>query len=113
MIYLASPYTHPMQQVVQRRYRQALASVAEHTKLGKVIYSPIVHYHAVAVKYSLPGDFEFWKNINFGMLSKADELYILTLPGWDTSIGVTEEIKFAEEHNIPVTKVKLPHGSDY
>lgn len=107
MIYLASPYSDKSTFVMERRYTQALAVVAEMSKAGLVVYSPIVHFHEVARRFSLPADFQFWKQVNFGMLDRALELWILKQPGWDNSIGITAEDSYARSLGIPIKRVEL------
>ena len=72
MIYLASPYTDPEETVRQERQRAAMKAVAHWTKVGRIIYSPICHYHEASVKYDLPHTFHFWERINYGMLRLAE-----------------------------------------
>jgi len=97
-IYLASPYTNNP----HKNFKKAEKYTAEELKAGVCIFSPIVHCHEIAQKHNLPHDFNFWQKYNFGMLEAANELHILTLPGWEESLGVQAEIKFAYENNIPI-----------
>lgn len=103
--YLASPYTHPDPAVMQQRFEAAEAKTAELTALGMVVYSPIVHFHALALKYKLPTKFEFWRDINYAMLDAADGLFVLTIDGWQESTGVMAEIDFAERANLSLLYV--------
>ena len=103
MIYLAQPYTDPKPLVMEKRYDAALQIVAEYTKLGFLIYSPIVHYHNVALRYSMPVDFTFWRQLNFEALARCTEIWILPLPGWEKSLGLRAEIKEAIWLNLPAT----------
>lgn len=96
MIYLASPYSHPSVTVVEQRFEAACAAVAELCRKGYVPYSPIVHFHPVSIRHRLNGSFAFWRDINFAMLARADNLHVLMIDGWEDSIGVIAEIKHAE-----------------
>lgn len=102
MIYLASPYSHPSPAIVDHRFEQACLAVADLVRRGEVPYSPIVHFHPVAIRQHLPGDFAYWQRVNFQMLSRAERMMILELDGWDTSIGVAAETDYALANNIPV-----------
>lgn len=106
MIYLASPYSHQSATVMERRFDLVMGAAASLLRNGNIIYSPIIHFHPLSVAHDLPGDFDFWKNINFHMLTKADELWVLMLDGWEDSIGVAGEIAFAEKKFIKVTYVR-------
>jgi hypothetical protein len=102
MIYLASPYTAN----VQVNFESTEQFVAAALQNGHMIYSPIVHNHALALKYKLPKDYEFWQKHNRAMLAKASQLWVLTLDGYKTSRGVQAEIVFAKQCEIPVTEVR-------
>lgn len=110
MIYLASPYSSIDTHLVEERYEQAVATVAQLTAEGIVVYSPIAHYHPMSIKHKVRGDFAFWREINFHMLDLASEVYVLMLPGWAKSVGVMAEISRAEERGIPVAFRKFNHG---
>lgn len=99
MIYLACPYSHPDPFVRKWRYLQATRQLTELLLRGQWAYSPIVHCHELAKTAGLPRDAAFWSAYNLYMLQKADFLMILTLPGWQESAGVREEIEFAAKHH--------------
>lgn len=105
MFYLASPYSADPESLHAEALRATARLIAE----GHVIFSPIVHCHPLAQAAELPRDFLFWKHYNFGMLRNASELWVLTLPGWNTSRGVAGEIEFARLCRIPVWRVD-PEG---
>jgi hypothetical protein len=106
-IYLASPYTSGDSSIMEERAVLAAKFTADSLRDGHHIYSPIVHCHELAKHHELPKDFTFWRNYNFAMLSKASALWVLTLDGWDVSIGVLEEIELATKLSIPM-KRKYP-----
>lgn len=106
-IYIASPYTDQNPDVCAERFRMVSEFTADMINIGYVVYSPIAHSHPLAIKYDLPEDSESWRHQNYGMLAKASELWVLKLQGFDTSKGVTDEVKFAEMCNIPVL-YKMP-----
>ena len=105
-IYLASPYTHPDEARQRARYREVVRACAALVTLGKTVYSPIAHFHPIAELHDLPRDFAFWQRINRDMLSRADALYVLRLPGWKNSKGVKAEIALAEELLLPIIHVE-------
>lgn len=103
MIYVGSPYTHPDPAVREARYQQTLAFTAHHMLRGLPIFSPIVHCHPLALAFRMPGDFHFWRDYCLALLSRATELWVLQLPGWEHSVGLTAEVDFANENMIPVS----------
>jgi Domain of unknown function (DUF1937) len=102
MIYLATPYTHPDEAVREQRYHEALLAVKWLLREHMWVYSPIVHCHHLATCYRLPHDAKFWWDYNSHMLSRADELMVLALEGWQDSMGVAQECDFAYQLNKPV-----------
>lgn len=110
--YLASPYTHESSIVRELRFRVAERHVAELLRAGFYVYSPIVHCHSLAVKYSLPKDFEFWMAYNAAMLEQASELDVLMLPGWMQSRGVKGEMELAESSNQNIIRTEPENSNE-
>lgn len=65
-------------------------------------FSPIVHCHELKKITELPATHTFWLEYDFHILERCDKLYILRLEGWEQSLGVAAEKKFAEDKGIPV-----------
>lgn len=109
MKYLGTPYSHPSG--ATRHYRFCINEeiTADYLTRGIFIYSPIVHHHEMARKYSLPKDFDFWRNHDFNMIHRSDGLIALTLPGWETSKGLTDEIEYACSIGLEVEHL-APYG---
>lgn len=106
MIYLASPYSHDSDVIRYQRYEAVLAYVATHISY-QVLYSPIMHFHDLAERYSLPKGFDFWRRLNESILFRCNALHVLMLDGYEESIGVDAEIKFARTNHIPVVYVSI------
>lgn len=83
------------------RYREVLAAVSWLTRQGEVIYSPIVHYHQVALHFIMPTEAEFWRVQNKAMLIPAREIIVLRNLGWENSKGVTDERQWAADLGKP------------
>src|SRR6478752_4572437 len=92
MIYLASPYSHPDPLIMKTRFLLAEQVTATLLKERLWTYSPIVHCHELSQKFTLPTDFAYWKEYNFHMLRRAEGFWILAIPGWQESKGVTAEL---------------------
>ena len=101
-IYIASPYTHKLQEVVDRRFKAAEDFTAMCLMKGMHVYSPIVHCHELAAKYDLPHDFDYWGSYNRAMLCKASKMIVMRIDGWECSKGVQSEIEFAKQCGIEV-----------
>jgi len=67
--------------------------------------SPISYSHQFA---HIGGcDFEAWRELDLSLLGRwATELWVLMLPGWEDSVGLTAEIEFAESAGIPVRYIE-------
>lgn len=104
MIYLASPYSHP-DPAVQAERCEAVCRVAAHLiRLGHVVFSPIAHSHGIA-KHGLPTDWLFWEKQDHALLAVCDELWVVTLDGWQESRGVQAEIAMARALGKPIRYV--------
>lgn len=106
MIYLASQYSDPDE--LTRRTRFLLAEeITGKLLLRKLwVYSPIVHCHELALKFNLPGDFDYWKAYNFDMLRRADEVYVLYTPTVKDSRGVIAELSMAHQLGMKISFIQ-------
>lgn len=107
MIYLASPYSHRSAAVREDRFQRVARFAAELSTAGDLVYSPIVHGHAMRVhgdawNVQLPTDWEFWQRHCLHMLAHCTEVLVLALDGWKTSRGVRAELEEAERRRMPV-----------
>jgi uncharacterized protein DUF1937 len=97
MIYLASPYSSADPAVRLERYEKVSALTAALITLGHVVFCPIAYSHPLAERFGMAGDWKTWKHIDLAFIQKCDELWVYELPGWEKSVGVTEEILKARE----------------
>lgn len=105
LCYLASPYSADRQETMDYREEEVTRAAAILTnRYGHALFLPITQ--SAAMKRYVPElgtSFEAWKGIDlFLVASKADEVWVLMLPGWNKSIGVLAEIETAIAHNVPV-----------
>lgn len=108
MIYLASPYTHRDPLVMDYRHEAALMFTSEQLQRGHTVFSPIVYgrqFEAV-----LGHTFQDWKSFNDIMLSRATQVWVLKLDGWDESRGVMYEIGEAQRLGIDIYFCNYVHG---
>ena len=103
MIYLAAPYGATDPEMVEQRMREVERVLAHLNFHGQVSYSPLLIHHCLKSGYPLPSTMEFWRTLCFSLLSKCDEMVVLCLDGWESSIGIREEIEYCAKANIPVT----------
>lgn len=97
MNYLAVPYSHAHQDIREIRARIATWATGELMSCGYQIFSPITHSHPVALGHDLPGDWEYWAEFDRRHIQMCDRVFVLCLPGWSSSRGISAEISLAEE----------------
>lgn len=104
LIYIASPYTDANNAVLEMRFVEAVNCCGwlMNNYRDKSFYSPIAHTHPVALRCTLPIEWEFWSHFDECMLSRCNQLWVLTIPGWSKSTGVTAEIRIAREFGLPI-----------
>ena len=102
IIYLAAPYSHKDKAVMQDRFEWVSAVCAELMKKGYVVFSPITYSHQLSIDHSLPCNWEFWKNIDETFLKVCDGMLVLTLDGWEESVGLKAEVELAIKKAIPI-----------
>jgi hypothetical protein len=109
-IYLASPYTSDDKFVQIARYRSALRASAELMAAGELVFCPVAYGHSVEDKLRQTFPWEYWMRWSKAMLAPAKSLYVLTLPGWEASKGLRDEVHLAYSLEIPI--LGYPHGHD-
>ncbi len=102
IVYLAVPYMHEKKFI--REFRAAVSDIiaAELMKEGFIVFAPISLCHHLAVKYGLPGNWEFWAEMDEEFVRASGKLLVITLKGWKESVGVNAEIKLAQKYGIPI-----------
>lgn len=108
LVYLAAPYSDPDYDVRMLRYYAATYIASELMRRGELIYSPITHGHAIATdarkiacRPMLPTGWGFWGPHCCAMLRACEVMLVLTLPGYEQSEGIENELSFARDHGIP------------
>ena len=101
IIYLAVPYSHKDESIQEERFEKVNEVSAYLLRNGFTVLSPISMMHPVA-KYGLPTDWKFWAKIDTDFMLACEKVLVLRLEGWETSVGVTVEIKLAESLGIEV-----------
>ena len=111
--YLASPYTALHDDgtyddiLMQERYTAVTECFQKLVAAGLSVYCPITMTHHIDCMHrNLHGNRipnEFWNGFHKPFLQYTSQLYVLKLPGWEGSEGVTKEIKTAKGRNLPIT----------
>ena len=96
LVYVASPLTHSDPAIRQKRFEAVRDYIGKKYKEGNqnMHFSPILYSYEIGQLFTLPHTANFWENIDHVILSKCDKLEILTIEGWDTSVGVQMEMAY-------------------
>lgn len=105
MIYLASPYTAKSKELQEANYQSVLRFTGRLLAKRHKVWSPVVHCHVLALLYDLPTDHLFWKELNHDFIRRCDELWVAKIGGWEYSLGIEDEVNFANMISIPVKYV--------
>jgi len=105
MIYVASPYSDPDEDLQRQRYLAVRKVMGKLMHKQLPVFSPILHCHNIAILFDLPSDAKYWQDYNTAFLRKADAMYIVCLEGWRSSKGVQQETDLAQLLNIPIEYV--------
>lgn len=108
-IYLAAPFWHDKPNV-----RWARAEEASHVAVKLMIseqaavFSPLSHGFHMHQYLPEPQrhDHDFWLQRDLAFLSNFDSLFLLPLPGWRESRGVTRELAFAKNHDLSLVLIQ-------
>lgn len=104
--YLASPYSSDDAYTRELRYLQTLHFATDLINRGYTLIEPIAMSHQHAQRFSLPTGYSFWKKRDRLLLSRCHGVIVYCLPGWDISVGVSDEIAYAKELGLPVYYAK-------
>ena len=94
MIYLASPYSHPVKAVQEERFRLVCKFAGELMMEEYVVFCPIAHSHPIAEIGNVTGGWDLWAKQDLPLLAMSSELHVACLPGWEESEGVAAEIAY-------------------
>jgi len=96
MIYLACPYSHPLEGIRLARFRAANIAAARLMAEGHIVYSAISHTHPIAVENNLGLDWDYWRPADVYFIGLCDEMVVLKYPGWEESKGIDAEMRLAK-----------------
>ena len=100
LIYLAAPLGHPDPSIRQERFDSVNRYCGYLIRQHELVFSPLslgASLDENAISNSA------WYALGLQMLSRCDQLRILALDGWESSVGVTLETKYARQLRIPVS----------
>lgn len=110
--YLAAPYSHDSPRVMDDRLDYVTAVAASVYAHGVVLFSPLTHSVPLEATGLIDGGhaYDAWRLADHTMLWHARGLVILTLDGWEESVGVMDEWEHAQAWGKPTLFLE---GFDY
>ncbi len=111
--YIALPYTSEDKSEVEYRVKRFCEIDSLLNIGGLLTVSPVLKHLLFSVNEKLPTDWNFWKSLSYRLLSSCDVLIVLKLKGWEKSTGVSAEIAFAKEKNIPIFYIESNEDIDF
>lgn len=100
--YLASPYSHKDPKVMEARHIEVLDIAAELIKAGYTVLQPITMCHEMSLRHNLPSGYEYWKKRDREFIKRTDGIIVSLMDGWDISVGVDDEVKYAAKLGKPI-----------
>lgn len=102
LLYLASPYTHPDKKVMNRRAKEVTECAIKLLLHDIFTFCPISYNSPWSrSKWTLPHEWTFWEKFDCVFLSRCNGIVVVTLDGWDKSVGVLAELEYAKKLKIP------------
>lgn len=101
LTYLAGPYYHADQSVIDQRMQTMYQIDGYLSSNGYFIVTPLYKVET-AKHYSIVDTFDFWEKYCYQLLDRCDQMIILDISGWKESKGVLAEIRYCMDHDIPV-----------
>jgi hypothetical protein len=105
LVYLATPYSHPDPAVREARFRAANRYAADLVRQGVHVLSPVSHAHHVAKDGGLSAGWDVWGPQSYALLAACARVVVLCQDGWQESVGVAAELRWAAELGLPVEYV--------
>lgn len=107
LVYVSAPYSNFQNKqsfmIVLTRFigRYMMAHPDKH------LVTPLFNHYTQDNTPGMGRDYSFWMNYSRNLLKRCDRMIVLTVPGWDKSVGVSDEIEYAKQRNIPIEYVSV------
>jgi len=105
MFYLAAPFTTKDRRRLEDRYAALTTHLNWYWRGGLPVVSPVAMVHP-NIPPEAPQDYYRWVFIAKPLLLACRHMVILTLSGWEDSVGLNQEINLCVDHHIPYHFIK-------
>ncbi|QKJ88591.1 DUF1937 family protein [Paramixta manurensis] len=105
-IFLACPYSHADQEVVNARFVACNEVAATIIESGNLVFSQVTMSHPINLAFTHTEKSQVgkrWAPVDAVFMAAMEELIIVDLPGWDQSAGIQREIEFFKARNQRVS----------
>lgn len=97
-IYLAIPYTG----IKYKSFKAANKVAAGLMNQGHQVFSPISMCHTMSIEHDLPGEFEYWEDLDKSLIDWADSIVVVRMNGSGHDLimeshGVLSEVYYGEK----------------
>ena len=106
LIYLGAAYSNVVDKDKFMRDFMKFSAKYMMANKGHFIVSPLFNHFSFNEVPEMGTDWEFWEEYSKELLIKCERLLIIKTTGWEQSVGVQGEIKFAEENFISVEYIE-------
>ncbi len=100
--YIASPYNHRCENTRLLRKKLVINLAAELIQKGYPVVSPIAHNVTIINETNAQSGWQHWQQLDTVLLYGRDYLLVYKLDGWKASVGMSSEIFFSEQNDIPI-----------
>lgn len=106
-VYLAGAITSPTVDLYTKRVAtHAKCALALEAQGEVTVYSPASETHGlVELGGKMGTTWTDWRDHDLNMLYGSNRIYVMMMDGWKESKGVRGEVKFAIQHNIPISLI--------
>ena len=103
MIYLAAPFYDPDPDIRFERFESIIRCHAKIISEGYFCFAPVAHGYPASVQPEYNSVTEkYWLRLDLKCAVICRVLLVITLPGWEDSIGIKEETVYFSEKSKPI-----------
>ena len=92
MLYLCCPYSHSSPTIREHRYHTSCIAAAKLLQAGIVVFNPLANSIPAEEFGKINLRHDQWMAIDLPILCRSDEILVLSLDGWEQSLGVRKEM---------------------
>ena len=106
--YLASPYSR-YPDGIEAAFQEASRAAGALIRVGVPVYCPISHTHPIAIHSGTdPICHSTWLPLDKAFVDTSVGMIICTMPTWESSFGIKQEVKWFQEAGKLVMLMKWP-----